>query len=117
MPEAGVTAHGGKRPGSGRPAGAKAEHYIELNRAKARKEVMRAGLLEAQLMKVRGELYERAEVRQTVARVIAVFAETVRGAPDAIERRYGVDPEVCEFLTEYLDTALDEARDKLAKAG
>lgn len=63
----------------------------------------------------RGELVERADVRQASATAFATIAQSLRGIPDSLERRLGLAPEVAEEIGTLIDESLSALADELEK--
>lgn len=61
----------------------------------------------------RGELVERADVRQASATAFSIIAQALRGIPDNLERRLGIAPEVAEEIGLLIDEALGALADEL----
>jgi len=63
-----------------------------------------------------GEIVDREEVRDAVAKAFATIAQTLRAIPDNLERQMGITPEVAEKIGLYIDEAMGElARDLKAQ--
>ena len=119
--------HGGTRPGAGRPAGAKAEIYEKLARAKAKRESYRALMAEMEYRQKAGELIPVAVHERELAAVLKVVAVTIESLPDVLERDAGISGEavarcqlICDRTREGLYKRLIElthASDELKSAG
>lgn len=107
---------GGARTGAGRRAGGMNARQKDLDlyaKARAKKEVFLANKAEAEFRKLQCELYDRAEVRQTVAVTLSTLVEQLRSVPDMLERNAALTPVQIGMVADAIDTQLDEARKKL----
>jgi phage terminase Nu1 subunit (DNA packaging protein) len=105
---------GGARPNAGRPPGyVKSDDLKALDAAKARLESIKADRQELAHKIELGKYVNREAIKQVAATTIAMFSQTMRSMPDAIERRLGVEPKVAETIGEMIDAALNELADGL----
>jgi hypothetical protein len=72
-----------------------------------------AALKQLEFDRRRGELVERADVRQASATAFSTIAQALRGIPDNLERRLGIAPEVAEEIGLLIDEALGALADEL----
>ncbi|WP_315127222.1 DUF1441 family protein [Comamonas antarctica] len=87
---------------------------VKLSMAKARKEVALAGLNELDLKVKSGQYLPRAAFREASATLLAALSQGLRSMPDTLERKFGLQPEVLEFIEGVVDESLATVADGLA---
>lgn len=109
--------HGGARLGAGRKPKVKnldgPDPYIQLARAKAKREDYRAKLNEIEYLKEAGEFYEREQILRVISTSVTVFVEQMRSLPDKLERDTGLTPHQAELVEDAIDLQLEELKFKL----
>lgn len=85
--------------------------------ARARKEQWEARLKELDYMSRLGQMVDRAQVKEVCATAMADFVQTCRSVGDMLERRHGIDPEVCEVVNNVMDEALEALAEKFKMFG
>ena len=85
--------------------------------ARARKEHFESKLKELEYETRLGQKVDRAQVKEVCATAMAAFVQTCRSIGDLLERRHGVDPEVCEVVSNTIDDALDTLAEKFKMLG
>lgn len=94
-----------------------AEGDVPYQVARARKESWEAKLKELEYRKKLDELVERAMVREVAATAMSSFVQTCRSIGDMLERRHGIDPEVCQIISNVHDEALGTLADQFKMLG
>lgn len=124
-PEEGYTASG-RLKGQGRKGKAfeeevrkqlEAEGDIPYQVARARKEQWEAKLKELEYETRLGQKVDRTQVKEVCATAMAAFVQTCRSIGDLLERRYGVDPEVCQVVSNVIDEGLDDLAEQFKLLG
>ena len=102
--------HGGARRGSGlKPGGYKrSDDEIDMDKAKARNESVKADLNELKFKVESGQYVMRSAMQQASATIIASFTQTMRCVADNLERTKGVSPDVAEAIGIAIDAGLDD---------
>jgi phage terminase Nu1 subunit (DNA packaging protein) len=110
--------HGGKRVGAGgKPEGYRPpQERLDLEVEKTRHEAIKADLAELTLRRERGELVVRAAGQQANATALARLTQALRSAPDELERKLGLSPEVISALGDAIDSALNQCADEFEAA-
>lgn len=85
--------------------------------ARARKEQWEARLKELDYMTKLSQLVSREQVKEVCSTAMAGFVQTARSIPDMLERKHGLDTDVCEVISSVLDEALDELAEKFRLLG
>lgn len=78
----------------------------DYKEGRARKITAEAERLELELAETRGDLVRRSKARDAAITAMAMFAQTVRGLPDQLERTCNLSPTQAQKLAEGLDDAL-----------
>lgn len=101
---------GGARAGAGRkPADfEKPQVARDFDTAKARKETSLANMHELNFKIKSGEFVERAAVREASATLLSNLAQSLRGIPDNLERKFHLPPDVAEEIEKVIDAALGD---------
>lgn len=85
--------------------------------ARARKEQWEAKLKELEYMTKLSQLVSREQVKEVCSTAMAGFVQTARSIPDMLERKHGLDTDMCEVISGVLDEALDELAEKFRMLG
>ena len=106
---------GGARAGAGRkPADyVKPQAAQDFDSAKLRKERSLADMHELQYKIKSGQYVERAAVREAAATLLASLAQSLRGIPDNLERRFSLAPEVAEDIERVINASLSDVAEGL----
>lgn len=107
---------GGARLGAGRkPLGyEKPEIAKNFDAAKTRKETSLADMHELNYKIKSGEYVERAAVREASATLLANLAQSLRGIPDNLERKFNLRPEVAEAIERVINASLADISDGMS---
>lgn len=107
---------GGARLGAGRkPDGfEKPQVAKDFDTAKARKETSLANMHELNYQIKSGEYVARAAVREVTATLLANLAQSLRGIPDNLERKFHLSPEIAESVEKVIDATLADVADGMA---
>jgi len=110
------TGKGGFRAGAGRkPADfEKPQVAKDFDQAKARKEKSLADMHELNFKIKSGEYVERAAVREASATLLANLAQSLRGIPDNLERKFNLAPDVAEAIERVINATLADISDGMA---
>lgn len=93
------------------------EGDIPYQVARARKEQWEAKLKELEYETKLGQKVDRTQVREVCATAMASFVQACRSIGDLLERRYGVDTDTCQVVSNVIDEALDELADQFKMLG
>lgn len=106
---------GGARAGAGRkPADyVKPQAAQDFDSARLRKERSLADMHELNYKVKSGEYVERAAVREAAATLLASLAQSLRGIPDNLERKFHLAPDVAEDIERVINAALGDVADGL----
>lgn len=107
---------GGARAGAGR----KPNDYVkpqvaqDFDAAKARKERSLADMHELNFKIKSGEYVERAAVREASATLLAALAQSLRGVPDNLERKYHLPAAEAQEVEKVINAALADVAEGLS---
>lgn len=85
--------------------------------ARARKEHFEAKLKELEYETKLGLKVDRAQVREVCATAMSGFVQTARSIGDMLERRHGIEPEVCAVVSTVIDEGLDALAEQFKMLG
>lgn len=107
---------GGARLGAGRkPDGfEKPQVAKDFDTAKARKEMSLADMHELNFKIKSGEYVAREAVREAAATLLSNLAQSMRGIPDNLERKFHLAPDVAEEVEKVIDASLADVAEGLA---
>lgn len=107
---------GGARFGSGRkPADfVKPQVAQDFDTAKARKEKSLADMHELNYKVKSGEYVERAAVREASSTLLSNLAQSLRGIPDNLERKFHLPADVAQEVEKVINAALADVAEGLA---
>ena len=106
---------GGRREGSGRMKKETAERVkhaidedggVDYAVARARKEDWLAKTVELDYRIKQGEYVNRDKVRQVCATAFSAIAQALRSIPDGLERKEGIQPQLADKISIYIDEAM-----------
>lgn len=106
---------GGARANSGpKPKGyVKPQAAQDFDSAKLRKERSLADMHELNYKVKSGQYVERAAVREAAATLLASLAQSLRGIPDNLERKFNLPPDVAEDIERVINAALGDVAEGL----
>ncbi len=107
---------GGARAGAGRkPDGfVKPESAQAFDSAKARKEKSLADMHELNYKIKSGEYIPRAAVREASATLLSNLAQSLRGVPDNLERKFNLSPEIAVEVEKVINASLADVSEGMA---
>lgn len=109
------TGRGGARLGAGRKPldYEKPQVAKDFDAQKLRKERSLADMHELNFKVKSGEYVQRAAVREASSAVLAL-AQSLRGIPDNLERKFNLSPEVAQEVEKVINAALADLGESLA---
>lgn len=110
------TGRGGSRANAGRkPADfEKPQVAKDFDRAKVRKEMSLADMHELNFKIKSGQYVERGAVREASATLLANLAQSLRGIPDNLERKFHLSADVAQEIEKVINASLADVSEGLS---